>query len=364
MLICKPDALRASKKLHGLATALVATLLVLALLPAAARAQEPPAAETDAPPESVEPPDDQEPPAGEDETSEDEISGDETDATDEEGDGPADESTETDQTEEPPTDPPKIGDPVLIWPDPVNESQLGTDAIYYRYARSDGRSLLRTPTPDNPLRIWVGGDSMAGGASYGLTSLLGGNPNYEVVSDIRKSTGNVAGWFFDWPTHMNNVVAEAGYDVIVLSMGANDKQRFLNIDAEVGDPTWVELYNASVSALLNAAARPGRLVVYMGLPHMRPPWLHVLPDLVNPLFSNAAEATLSPGALYVDAASILTPDGVYVRRLAGEEHGNRNVRTGDGVHYTHYGGELVSVPIVEEIIRRQASEISEASEAE
>ncbi len=243
----------------------------------------------------------------------------------------------------------KPSDPVLVWPDPINESQLGNEAIYYHYARDDGRSLLRVPTPDNPLRIWIGGDSMAGGASYGLTTLLGSNPNYEVVSEIRKSTGNVADWFFNWPQHMSDVVAEAGYDLIVLSIGANDKQKFSGVGADVGDPQWLELYRDRVTALLDAAIRPGRLVVWVGLPHMQPGWLRALPDTVNPEVLASIESLGE--VLFIDAAAILSPDGHYVRRLGGE-HGNRTVRTADGVHYTFYGGKLVSEPIVAEIVRR------------
>ncbi len=260
---------------------------------------------------------------------------------------PASEQTGEQQSEQ--AEQAKPSDPVLVWPDPINESQLGSEAVYYRYARDDGHSLLRAPTPDNPLRIWIGGDSMAGGAYYGLTTLLGDDPNYEIVSEIRKSTGNVADWYFDWPQYMANVVAEAGYDLIVLSMGANDKQKFSGVSAAVGEPEWLEIYRGRVTALLDAATRPGRLVVWVGLPHMRPGWLRSLPDIVNP---EVLAATESVGeALFVDAAAILSPDGHYLRRLGGE-HGNRTVRTADGVHYTFYGGKLVSEPIVAEILRR------------
>lgn len=244
---------------------------------------------------------------------------------------------------------PKLGDPASIWPDPLNESQLGTEASYYYYARDDGQSLLHPPTHEDPLRIWVGGDSMAGGAWYGLRALLGYNPNYELVIDIRKSTGNVADWYFDWPHYMATEVAEAGYDVIVLSMGANDNQRFRGINEDAGAPAWVEQYKTRLKALFDAAARPGRLVVWIGLPHMEPEKLRPVPDLLNPLFAAAADAVHE--AHFVDAAAIVSPDGRFVRRLEGESD-DRNVRLVDGVHYTFYGGKLISEVVVAEIQRQ------------
>ncbi|HCB36871.1 MAG TPA: hypothetical protein DEP66_01280 [Acidimicrobiaceae bacterium] len=240
-------------------------------------------------------------------------------------------------------------DPVSIWPDPLNETQLGGDDSYYFYARADRRSLLPTPTSERPLRIWVGGDSMSGGAVYGLTRLLEDDPGYTVTSDVRKSTGNVSDWYFDWPQYMETTVAEAGYDVIVLTIGANDKQRIRGVSGPAGSPAWVADYLTRVDALVGAAVRPGRLVVWVGLPHMQPRYLRGLPDLVNPLVASVADAY--PEAHFVDAAAVVSPDGEYVRRLGGE-HGRRSVRTSDGVHYTFYGGELVAAPVIAEIERR------------
>ena len=329
MLICKQDFQRlselASRRLRkirqGVAALLLPALVLVVLLASGLAATTSVALAQDSDAE-------QQAPSDADSPSEDEL---------------------PDEDEQPPAELPKSSDPSAIWPDPINESQLGSEAVYYHYARSDGHSLLRTATPRQPLRIWVGGDSMAGGASYGLDFLFGGNQDYEVTSEIRKSTGTVSTWYFDWPDYMSEVVAESGYDVIVLSMGANDNQKFSSESADVGEPAWLEIYQARVDALLNAATRPGRLVVLVGLPHMEPRWLRPFPDLVNPIFERAVAKI--PDAFYVDAAAILSPDGKYVRRLGGV-HGNRTVRTADGVHYTFYGGELVSEPIVAEIERR------------
>lgn len=237
-------------------------------------------------------------------------------------------------------------DPMAVWPAPSAQSgRVGVEAYYY-FARSDRRSLLEVPTADNPLHVYIGGDSLVGGAVFGMMTLSGDDPRFVITEDIRKSTGNVSPWYFDWPEYMTNEVSAAGYDVIVLSIGGNDNQRFRsNLEHEAGSDGWKELYRDSVRALLRAADRPGRLLVWVGIPHLRPPGLRNFAALANPLVAEVVAEF--ERATFVDAAAIVSPEGKFTRSLHG-----RHVRTADGVHYTYYGGELVSQPVLDEIDRR------------
>ncbi len=232
------------------------------------------------------------------------------------------------------------------WPDPLAESQLGTEAVYYWFARADQRSLLPSATAERPLNVWAGGDSMSGGPVYGFRQLIQDDERFRFTEEIHISTGVVTDWFFDWVDHMVNEVAEGPYDVIVLAMGANDKQRFREHPDSVGDDDWSQRYQQRVHDIVAAAARPGRLVIWVGLPPLGTRYLSDLPGLVNPL---AAEAVADvPGAIFVDAFETMAVDGGYARRL-GPDHDNRTIRTTDGVHYTLYGGLVLTEPILAEI---------------
>ena len=238
-------------------------------------------------------------------------------------------------------------DPVLRWPDPLAESQLGTEPTYYWFARDDRRSLLPAATAERPLRVWAGGDSMSGGPVYGFRQLIADDPDFRFTEDIIKSTGVVTEWFFDWIDYMARDVAEGPYEVIVLAMGANDKQRFRGLSAAFGEQEWAERYRTRVRDLVAAATRPGRLVIWVGLPPLQPRHFAPLPGVVNPLAA-AAVADVD-GAIFMDSFDAVGVDGAYAQRLGP---GKRNVRTEDGIHYTYYGGVVLTEPILAEIERR------------
>ena len=240
-------------------------------------------------------------------------------------------------------------DSALRWPDPLAESQLGTEPTYYWFTRDDRRSRLPLATAQRPLNVWAGGDSMSGGPVYGFRQLIEDDERFRFTEEIIISTGVVTDWYFDWVEHMANEVAEGPYDVIVLAMGANDKQKFRGQSAAVGGHVWSALYEVRVREIVAAAARPGRLVVWVGLPPLGTRFLAPLPDIVNPLA--AAAVAEVPGAIFVDAFETMALDGRYAERL-GEDHGNRRIRTSDKVHYTLYGGLVLTKPILAEIERR------------
>ena len=238
-------------------------------------------------------------------------------------------------------------DPVLRWPDPLAESQLGVEPTYYWFAREDRRSRLAAATPERPLRVWSGGDSISGGPVYGFRQLIADDERFVFTEDILKSTGVVTEWFFDWVAYMETEVSEGPYDVIVLAMGANDRQRFRGFPERFGEPEWNERYRARVRELVAAAARPGRLVIWVGLPPLQPRFFAPLPEVVNPLVQ-AAVAEVD-GVIYMDSFAVLAVDGEFARRLGP---GQRNIRTQDGIHYTYYGGVVLTEPILAEIERR------------
>ena len=240
-------------------------------------------------------------------------------------------------------------DPVLRWPDPLAESQLGTGPAYYWFARDDRRSLLPAATPQRPLAVWAGGDSISGGPVYGFRQLIADDERFAFTEDIQTSTGIVSDWYFDWLAYMSDVVAEGPYDVIVLAMGANDRQRFRDFPELFGEPEWNQRYQARVRTLVAAATRPGRLVIWVGLPPLGTRYLAPLPGVVNPLA--AAAVAEVDGAFFFDSSEVLAVDGEFARRLAP---GERTIRTRDGVHYTYYGGLVLAEPILGQILRHSA----------
>jgi len=240
-------------------------------------------------------------------------------------------------------------DPILSWPDPLGESLLDVEATYYWFTRGDRASLLPAPTAERPLRIYVGGDSLSGGPAFGFELLVDDDPRFELTTDVRLSTGVITEWFFDWRAYLADTVAEGGYDVIVLSMGGNDGQRFSGHRDLVGSDPWKAMYQARVAEMLVSVDRPGRFVVWVGMPPVTLGKIAELPAIVNPLTEAVARGRRTA---YLDAAAIVAPDGVFTRTVVDEEGRDRTVRSSDGVHYTRDGGRLLADQILDLIDQR------------
>ena len=83
------------------------------------------------------------------------------------------------------------GAPHLRWPD-LHTSHLGQEKAYYHWSREDRKSLLPEAIESRPLNIWVGGDSLAGGAALGFRELVSRERRWVYTEDVRKSTGVVS----------------------------------------------------------------------------------------------------------------------------------------------------------------------------
>ena len=241
------------------------------------------------------------------------------------------------------------GAPHLRWPDP-NSALLGDDETYYYWTRDNHRALLAEPTKQRPLRIWVGGDSLAGGAALGFRILERTEDRWIYTEDVKKSTGIVSAWYFDWVDYLKDEIADGPYDVVVLSIGGNDWQGFLGGPTEKGSAEWVEKYQFRITEMLAVLDRPGRLVLWVGLPHFRIPFMVPLPDAVNPIsrevFENGERSD------WVDAASIVSPDGVWTKYVLADDGTQIEVRTDDGTHYQPKGAQLITAAVVSAIERK------------
>ena len=115
---------------------------------------------------------------------------------------------------------------------------LGEEETYYYWTREDRKSLLRKGDRAKALTRLGRRRFMAGGAALGFRELTRRENRWEYTEDVRKSTGVVSDWYFDWESHLKNEIADGPYEVIVLSIGGNDWQGFRGGPTEKGSVEW------------------------------------------------------------------------------------------------------------------------------
>ena len=226
---------------------------------------------------------------------------------------------------------------------------------------SDLSSLPMTNTPpesawdeNNPLKIWVLGDSMVQFFGETFVSMAEQSPVVDGTSEPRLSSGLSRPDYFDWPARIAQVMDEYDPDVVVLMFGGNDAQNIRVADnqwLERFSPPWVNEYRRRVGFVMDIAAEDEqRTVLWIGQPPMRGEGFDTRMQLLNELYQIEADARNS--VHYIDLRSLFTDaSGEYSRYLPDANGKLVDVRLSDGVHLSHWGGEWLSELLLSEISR-------------
>jgi hypothetical protein len=194
---------------------------------------------------------------------------------------------------------------------------------------------LDRPTKKDPLRIYFGGDSLAGMPAVMLGMLTQENGLARVKADYAESSRLTHDDPVDWPARVEEEMSAGRYDVGVFMIGANDSGMPMVAGGEsVMYPkrAWLEEYERRAKRIAALMLEGGVDRVYwVGMP--------IMPDSgeskkmrdLNEVFESVARS--SPDVVYVDSYGLLSTQG--------GDH-KASVRSGDGVHYTNQGALIVA----------------------
>jgi hypothetical protein len=208
----------------------------------------------------------------------------------------------------------------------------------------------RVPTAEQPLKVWLAGDSLMGTIAESFIDKTAGNPVFKAGQDFRIGTGLARPDVYDWPGAIRSEMATANPDVVILVFGANDDQ-----DMEAGghrlslqSAAWQQEYAVRVNQILDATANGVRQVLWLGIPAVRRPRLNQTKDLINNIVKTAA--TEHPNVSYVDTGSVLDGAGssfaTYLTNASGKAV---TVRESDGIHITLAGADLVTPGLLADV---------------
>ncbi len=210
---------------------------------------------------------------------------------------------------------------------------------------------LRTPTAAEPLRTWIGGDSMAQTMGISLSRAMLDVGLFETSLDYRISTGLTRPDYFDWPGHLAGIVAEQDPELLVIIFGANDSQGIEMPDGRVferNSPDWLAEYRRRTAGTMDLLRDPDgdRLVVWVGQPPMRDGGFNERMAYLNNIY--AEEAATRPWIRYFDTWPFFTDGaGAYAPSLASADGTIADMRTGDGIHLSTPGGDRLAWAIIE-----------------
>jgi hypothetical protein len=215
------------------------------------------------------------------------------------------------------------------------------------------RPEVRVPTAAEPLRVWVGGDSMMRDLSQSVQSLAAGNALLAVTPHYEISSGLTRPDYYDWPAALRSDMADTDAEVVVVMFGANDGQGLIAADGttyqQVSDPGWQREYSARVSALMDQLQAGGRLVLWVAQPPMRDGDFDARMDIVNDLYREAAATR--PWVDLVETAPMFgDASGAFADRLPGPDGELHDLRQDDGIHFARAGADLLAADLIARIV--------------
>ena len=198
------------------------------------------------------------------------------------------------------------------------------------------------------------GDSMM---AVGLSStLLREAPKYQdlvMVKMFRSGTGLARPEVFDWRTEYPAMLGAARPDVVVVAIGANDGQGFVEdgVTYAFGSEGWSELYERRVEAFLAMLEAGGARVVWVELPPMKSDGYDARIAVVNRI--DYAVVKSSRTAVWFSTAGIVG-DGQGRFQDYGEVRGEMaRLRQPDGIHLSDDGAVLVAAKLLPWLAARE-----------
>ncbi|HVJ97902.1 MAG TPA: DUF459 domain-containing protein, partial [Acidimicrobiia bacterium] len=201
---------------------------------------------------------------------------------------------------------------------------------------------VRPLTHDAPLRLWVGGDSLAGSFGPALGDLVGATGVAKTTVDYKVSSGLWGSDFRDWPSRATEQMAAHNPEAVVFMIGANDTPAVNMVDNDAdGTPDWQVEYRAKISEMMKTFVGPNHRTVYwIGPPTLGTDSMDEGALALSDIMRREAEK-FAP-VVFVDAYQLFSVEsGEYSRVILDENGEEFTARIADGVHLSADGAEFL-----------------------
>ena len=199
------------------------------------------------------------------------------------------------------------------------------------------------PTRGQPLKLWIGGDSLGGELGWVLAPLVRNTHVIRPVTFYYVSSGFCRPDFFDWNAKVRQVMSGLRPGAVAIMVGTNDGQSVYDHGSwyAYGTSHWEQVYRQRVAeAMATMLSHGAGRVYWVGMPPLGESWRSKRMATLDAIFGS--EAAAHPGVEYIDAWSLFAdPEGHY----------QPTWRTADGVHFTVTGQKRLATAVMTAIRR-------------
>ncbi|HTL87142.1 MAG TPA: DUF459 domain-containing protein [Acidimicrobiia bacterium] len=205
----------------------------------------------------------------------------------------------------------------------------------------------------NPLRLWVGGDSLAGSFGPALGDMVGATGIVKTRIDYKVSSGLWSNDIRDWSTRATEEMAADDPELIVFMIGTNDTPVVNKVDANNdGTPDWEVSYRAKVDHMMDTFVGANhRMVLWLGAPTLGTNQNSAAIELDRVMQEEASKR--GPDVAYVDTYKLFEDEnGEYSSRILDENGKQIYARISDGVHFSEDGAKYLARAVLQLIEAR------------
>jgi len=203
----------------------------------------------------------------------------------------------------------------------------------------------RALTVDDPMRLWIGGDSLAGSLGPSLGETVAATGVVAPRFDSRVSSGLTSPEFFDWPEHAAGEMASRDPEAVVFIIDTNDAVAMPDL-ATADDAAEITAgYAARVEEMMQIfIGDDHRPVYWVATPPMKDTDLDDNVDVLNGVIADVAAR--HPEVTFIDVSTEFSDsDGDFTTSVTDETGDRVLLRAGDGIHLTPEGGDRMAAPV-------------------
>lgn len=206
------------------------------------------------------------------------------------------------------------------------------------------------------------GDAIGGGLGAGLARVTEPSGDYDVSIRFNEESGLARPEVYDWAATVPKILEGNAYDVIVVMLGANDRQtiRDGNMRYDFGTPEWTATYTTQANLLLDKLAASKARVIWVAPPPMRDPDYDAAMKTISALQKELVEKR---GMTFLDLRPQFTnPDGTYTDSTTDGAANIIKLRGRDGISFFKAGNNLMGETVLAAIAAGETQDAPQPGE--
>jgi hypothetical protein len=199
--------------------------------------------------------------------------------------------------------------------------------------------------------VLVVGDFIAGSLGDGLAAAFESTPGIVVERRTNGSSGIVRNDYYDWPGLLPGLIEEIKPALVVVSLGANDRQQMTvaGNKEKFRSEAWTREYEARVARIAELARSGSKPLLWIGMPAFQSSAMTADMTTLNTIYRAGVEKA---GGQFIDVwDGFVDENGKFV--TSGSDINGQQVRLrgSDGINFTKAGKRKLAFYVEKEIRR-------------